>query len=178
VDQDRNGASVLDLVETPNIVRHSRNRATQEAVILWALASAQYPLKHKVIQGEATAVLIEAVSSFALNARRALEGSAKRSGIKLVQPRWRWVPNNHGEVVDDLWDSLNRIIHAKRLDVGWELLPKVSVIEGGAIVVPYVQAETDRRLLAFIDPLAMSHAFLYDALQVLDRETSLPPHIQ
>lgn len=152
----------MDRIGIENIVRHSRNRATEEAVMLWALASAQYPLNHRVIQEEVTIVLVEAVSSFAINARRALEGSAERSGIKLVQPRWQWTPNNGGEVVEDLWDSLNRVIHAKKLDVGWEKLPfGASVIADGAIVVPYVRAETDRRPLAFIDPFAMAHAFLY-----------------
>jgi len=29
-----------------------------------------------------------------------------------------------GEVAGDLWDSLNRIIHARKLEVGWEELPK------------------------------------------------------
>jgi hypothetical protein len=41
----------------------------------------------------------------------------------------------------------------KKLDVGWETLPEnASVIPVGAIIIPYVQAETDRRPLAFIDP--------------------------
>ncbi|HEX4811100.1 MAG TPA: hypothetical protein VH325_19325 [Bryobacteraceae bacterium] len=75
--------------------------------MLWALASAQYPLDHRVIQREATVVLIEAVSSFAINARRAPEGYTKRSGIKLAQARWHWSPKNRGEIVEDLWDSLN-----------------------------------------------------------------------
>ena len=159
----------MDRVETENIVRHSRQRATEEAVTLWALASAQYPLNHKVIQAEAAVVLIEAVSSFAINARRALESSVKRSGIKLVQPRWQWTPNTKGEIVDDLWDSLSRIIHAKRLDVGWEVLPTTaSVMAEGAIIIPYVLAETDRRPLAFIGPFAMAHAFLYKALPLLE----------
>jgi len=33
----------------------------------------------------------------------------------------------------------------------------------GALVVPYVRAATDRKKLAFIDPFALSHAFLYGA---------------
>ena len=151
-----------------SIVHHSQLRATEEAVILWALASAQYPLDHKTIQGRASVMLVEAVSSFALNARRALEASLERSQIKLVQPRWKWIPKMEGEIVTNLWDALNRIIHAKRLEVGWEKLPSdVSTIANGAIVIPYVQAETDRRALAFVDPFALAHAFLYKALPSL-----------
>ena len=69
----------------------------------------------------------------------------------------------------ELWDAMNRIIHARKLDVGWETVPsEVAVIAGGAIVVPYVQAETDRREYTFIDPFAMAHAFLYKALALLE----------
>ncbi len=128
-------------------------------------------MDHRVIQEEATALLIEAVSSFALNARRVLESIPERLSIALVQHRWQWVPKAKGEVVEDLWDSLNRIIHAKRLDVGWEKLPSnSSVIAAGAVVIPYIQAETDHRALAFIDPFALAHAFLYRALTVLDSD--------
>jgi hypothetical protein len=57
--------------------------------------------------------------------------------------------------------------------VGWEILPSnASVIAGGAIVIPYVQAETDRRALAFIDPFALAHSFLYKALPALDSFTT------
>jgi hypothetical protein len=155
-------------IQRESIVQHSLPRATEETVIIWALASAQYPLDHRVIQEKATVMLIEAVSSFAINARRALESVAGRSGLDLIQPRRHWVPKE-GEVVKDLWDALNRVIHAKKLDVGWEGIPSnISVIAGGAVVVPYVQAETDRRALAFIDPFAMAHAFLYNALATLE----------
>lgn len=69
----------------------------------------------------------------------------------------------------DLRDSLNRVIHARKLEVGWEELPSdASAIAAGAIVVPYIQAETDRRALAFIDPFAQAHAFLYHALPLLE----------
>jgi len=80
-------------------------------------------------------------------------------------------------VVSDLWDALNRIIHAQKLQVGFEKLPKeMEVIVGGACVVPYIQAETDRRKLAFIDPFALAHAFLYDVFpKLVAFEQNLPP---
>ena len=157
-----------------SIVQHSRTRATEEAVLLWALASAQYPLDYGVIQEEASVMLIEAISSFALNARRAFEASLERSQIELVQPRWQWIPKTKGEIVVNLWDALNRIIHAKKLEVGWEKLPgDSSVIANGAIVIPYVQAETDRRALAFVDPFALAHAFLYKALPILTSDNAI-----
>ncbi len=150
------------------ITRHSVMRASDEAVKLWALSSAQYPRQHGLILDVATASIIETVSAFALNARRALELLPQDKKFQLTQPRWQWAPTNDGEMVLDLWDALNRIIHAQKLDFGFEQLPKaVSVIAEGALVVPYVRAETDRKKLAFIDPFALSHAFLYGALPLL-----------
>ena len=82
--------------------------------------------------------------------------------------RWKWEPMKAGEKVASLWDALNRVIHARKLYVGFEQLPEsASVIDGGAIIVPYIRAETDRKELAFIDPFALSHAFLYGALPAL-----------
>jgi len=146
------------------ITRHSLDRAADEAVQLWALASAQYPQQHGLIVEVATTSIIEVVSSFALNARRALEVLPPSEKYPLIQPRWQWKPRSDGEVVGNLWDALNRIIHAQKLVVGFEQLPpQASVIDGGTLVVPYVQAATDRKKLAFIDPFALSHAFLYGA---------------
>ena len=86
----------------------------------------------------------------------------------LNSARWIWDPSINGEKVADLWDALNRIIHARKLYVGFERLPdNVSVIDGGAIIVPYIRAETDRKELAFIDPFSLSHAFLYGVLPAL-----------
>jgi hypothetical protein len=156
------------------ITRHSINRAADEAVQLWALASAQYPKQHERIISVAAISIIEVISSFALNARRALEALPPSETFPLAQPRWQWVPISHQEVVGNLWDALNRIIHAKRLEVGFEQLPQqASVIDGGVLVVPYIRAATDRKELAFIDPFALSHAFLYGAyprLEAIQRE--------
>ena len=147
------------------ITEHSLHRAADEAVRLWALASAQYPKSHELIVQVATTAIVEVVSTFALNARRALEVLPPSLKFPLAQPRWSWTPKSDGELVSDLWDALNRIIHAQQLKVGFEELPaNVAVIDGGAFVVPYVKAATDRRKLAFIDPFALSHAFLYGAL--------------
>ncbi|WP_423372423.1 hypothetical protein [Burkholderia sp. LMG 32019] len=146
------------------IIHHSVSRAADEAIKLWALASAQYPKRHSLILNVATASIIEAVSAFSLNARRALEVLPQGQKFGLAQPRWQWTPTTDGEIVADLWDALNRIIHAQKLDVGFEELPKnIGVLAEGSLVVPYVRAATDRRKLAFIDPFALSHAFLYGA---------------
>ena len=147
------------------VTAHSLTRASDEAVRLWALASAQYPKSHSLIIEIATTAIVEAVSTFALNARRALEVLPAGVKFPLTQPRWKWAPTAEGEVVNDLWDALNRIIHAQKLQVGFERLPmNVAVIDGGSLVVPYVKAATDRKKHAFIDPFALSHAFLYNAL--------------
>lgn len=151
-----------------NITLHSIDRASEEAVSLWSLASSQYPLKNRLIQEYAKTTIIEVLSSFALNARRAMEVLPPKVKYPLNSARWQWEPSSKGEKVADLWDALNRIIHARKLHVGFERLPdSVSVIDGGAIIVPYIQAETDRKELAFIDPFSLSHAFLYGALPAL-----------
>lgn len=163
------------------IVRHSLERAAEEAVRLWALGSAQYPRRHQPIVEAARIAAVEAVSAFALNARRAMEALPKSDKFALAQPRWHWAPTKGGEVVSDLWDALNRVIHARKLEVGFVELPAdTSVIDGGALVIPFVQAETDRRALAFIDPFALSHAFLYQVLprlQSLQVEEGEPPSL-
>ena len=163
------------------ITAHSLNRASDEAVRLWALASAQYPKSHPLIIEVATTAIVEVVSTFALNARRALEVLPPGVKFPLAQPRWNWAPATDGELVKDLWDALNRIIHAQKLQVGFEQLPTdVAVIDGGSLVVPYVKAATDRKKLAFIDPFALSHAFLYGALPSLHGLASgdTPPVLQ
>ena len=81
------------------ITRHSLNRAADEAVQLWALASAQYPKQHVLILEVATTSIIEVVSSFALNARRALEALPPSEKFPLVQPRWQCVHRADGHVV-------------------------------------------------------------------------------
>ena len=163
------------------VTAHSLNRASDEAVRLWALASAQYPKSHPLIIEVATTAIVEVVSTFALNARRALEVLPPGVKFPLAQPRWNWTPTTDGELVKDLWDALNRIIHAQELQVGFEQLPtNVAVIDGGSLVVPYVKAATDRKKLAFIDPFALSHAFLYGALPRLHGLASgdTPPVLQ
>jgi hypothetical protein len=54
------------------IIKHSADRATEEAVVLWSLASTQFPKNNMGLIEEASARMIEVVSVFALNARRML----------------------------------------------------------------------------------------------------------
>jgi len=150
------------------ITRHSAVRAAEEAVVLWSLASTQFPKNNELFLEETSARMIEVVSAFALNARRMLESFKNRPDVLLSQKRWKWKPTNKGDVVSELWDALNRIIHAKRLLVGFESLPDdISIIDSGAVVIPYIQAETDRRELAFIDFFALAHAYLYEVYPLL-----------
>lgn len=150
------------------IAHHSLTRAGDEAVRLWTLSSAQYPKQHKLMLDIATASVIEAASAFALNARRAMELLPPSEKFALSQSRWTWRAAKGAEVVKDLRDALNRIVHASVLDVGFEDLPNdVCAIEGGALVIPYLRATTDRRPRAMIDPFSLSHAFLYGVMPKL-----------
>jgi uncharacterized protein (DUF1778 family) len=149
------------------ITRHSITRAAEEAVKLWALASTEYPKQHDAICDLAAVIIIETVSTFALNARRAMEVLPTSQKFQLDQKRWR-SPLNGAEVVSDLWESLNRIIHAQKLDALFaDITAEQAIIPAGSLGVTYVQAATDRKTLALIDPFALSHAFLYGALPQL-----------
>lgn len=150
------------------ITLHSIEKASEQAVKLWALSSAQYPLQNRHIQETVEPTIVEVLSSFSLNARRSMEVLPPKVKYPLTAARWKWKQTKKGEKVVGLWDALNRIIHAKKLIVGFERLPEnVSVIDGGAIAIPYIQAETDRKELAFIDPFSVAHAYLYNVLPSL-----------
>lgn len=98
-----------------HITRHSITRAAEEAVKLWALASTEYPKQHDAMCDLAAIIIIETASTFALNARRALEVLPKTQKFQLDQKRWQNTPKDV-EVVSDLWVGLSRIIHAQKLD--------------------------------------------------------------
>ena len=150
------------------IAAHSAQKATDEGVRLWALASAQFPVRHGLILDAAETAIIEVISSFALNARRAMETLPGKERYELTQPRWKWDTKDGDEVVRELRDALNRIIHAQQLEVRFvKLPPSVSVIDGGAVVVPFLHARTDRKSTACIDPFALAHVYLYKVLPQL-----------
>ena len=160
------------------VTQHSIVRAGEEATKLWAFSSAQFPINQRLIQLITTGIMLEAITTFAVNARRAMEMLPGSKQFSLRQPRWDWEPTKMNEVVHDLWDALSRIIHAKELQIGYEKLPpKALSIESGSIVIPYVQARTDRKELSFIDPFALAHAFLYDVLPLFVTEGKYPPQV-
>lgn len=151
------------------VTKHSVDRATDEAVRLWSFASTQYPIQDGVvIQEKLEYMVVESASAFSFNARRAMEVLPRDREFRLCQPRYEWRPTVDGEVVGNLRDALNRIIHSGKMIVGFERLPPESaVMPGGAYVIPYLRAETDRRKLSFIDTFALSHCFLYQVLPEL-----------
>ena len=163
------------------ITTHSAQKATDEGVRLWALASAQFTARHGLILEAAEAAIIEVISSFALNARRAMELIHGKEKFELKQPRWNWAPKNGDEIVRELRDALNRIIHAQQLEVRFVQLPEsLSVIDGGAAVVPFLHARTDRKATACIDPFALAHVYLYEVLPKISAKalsTENPPAV-
>jgi hypothetical protein len=147
------------------ITQHSLNQATNAASLLWSLASAQYPEKNQLLVDTAIAEMIEQLDIFALNTRRVMERLQKQKPVQLTSKRWVWTPSSEMPVVSNFQDALNHIIHAHTLEVGVERLPReTSVIDGGAVVIPYVLAKTDKREKAYIDPFALAHAFFYQVL--------------
>ena len=153
------------------IIAHSITRSTDEAVKLWAFASAQYPTLYPQMINTVANSIIESVSVFALNSRRSLVLLPYNKKFLLSQPRWIWMPySDNDELILDFRDALNRVIHAKELKVGFESVPNhMSVIENGTVVVPYVKAATDRKRLSYIDLFSLSYAFLYDVLPMINQ---------
>jgi hypothetical protein len=156
------------------ITKHSLSRAFDDAVKLWSLSSTQYPKQQTLILDSAAVLVIDTVSSFALNARRSMELFTNKEKFQLKQSRFNWEPSNSGVKVNDLRDAFDRVIHAKQLKVGFELLPKKDsvIVDSDAVIIPYIQAETDRKPLEFIDTFALSHAFLYHAYPLLVKKIS------
>jgi len=154
------------------ITLHSARRAQELAATLWALASAHYPAQHEPVLNAASQATIETISNLALNARRSMEAlPANGQSFPLTQSRWTWQPTESSSsipMVKNLREALNGVIHAQALYVGFEKLPDaVDTIDGGALVIPYVQIRTDRKELSFVDPFAVAHAFLYGPLPTL-----------
>ena len=151
------------------VARHSIDRAIEHAVHLWAFSSTQFPQNNLIVVDRAHVIILDKVSIFSLNARRALEILPRNRKFILNQSRWQWGTSENHEHVRDLFDALNRIIHAQTLDIGFVRIPEdLSVIQGGAVVVPFIKAKTDRRPISFIDLFALSHSFLYEAVPELN----------
>lgn len=151
------------------VIIHSSQRASDQVLVLWAISSAQYPKENTNILNVATRQMMEAISQFSLNARRALETTPKSKKFDLTQSRWNWEPTGEHELVKDFRFAANRIIHAKSLRVGFEQVPaSLAVIVDGAVVIPYVEATTEDRKAAMIDPFAFAHAYLYQVAPYLD----------
>ena len=147
------------------ITDHSIQQASHSASVIWAIASAQYAQQNELLRDTIIAELISQLDLFALNARRAIERLPKGEPIELDTPRWKWEPTNDMPVVTMFDRALNHIIHAASLEIGFEKLPdQLSVIYGGASIIPYFHAETDQHKKAFIDPFALSHAYFYKVL--------------
>ena len=112
--------------------------------------------------------IVDALSMFAISARRAMETMEGNNKFSLVEKRWEWEPTNGGEKVCDFGEALNRIIHARTMEVGFIEVPRhISLIEAGAICVPFVRAATDRLPDAFIDLFALSYGYLFEVVPEL-----------
>ena len=148
------------------ITRHSMERAREEAVRLWSLASTQFPIQNKDIQESLDYMMIESVSAFSFNARRATEELPYDCKFPLHQRGFVW--EAEGEEVSDFRDALNRTIHSREMEIGYvKLPPKMSVIHGGAYVIPFIKVKTDKRPLALVDIFALSHCYLYEVFPKL-----------
>ena len=114
--------------------KHSADRATDEAVRLWSLANTQYPIHDGVIMQERLEfMVIESASAFSFNARRAMEALLRNHEFRLHQSRYEWRPMDDGEVMVNFRHALGRIIHSRKMAVGFERLPdELSIVSEGA----------------------------------------------
>lgn len=103
-----------------------------------------------------------------------MEVLPKNSKYLLKEAWWNWEPTTSKNKISDLWESLNFIIHAQDLQVGFEKLPEnTSIIQNGAICIPYLLAKTDRKELSYVDPFAISHAYLYQVMPQLYKSRNI-----
>lgn len=154
------------------IIRKSFDLALDEATLLWGMTSTAYPKKHDLVINTLAVKMLEVVSSFALNCRRILEQFPKNTKFKMTSSRWKWKAIDNRPVINDLWDAINYIIHAKTLQSGFEALPEdLSFIIGkdNSVFIPYILVETDHKASAYIDVFSMIYCFLYDVVEAFDQ---------
>ncbi len=152
----------------PSDIAFRSNRAASEsAARIWALASAEYPERHQPIMDAVQDAITEEVSVFAVNARRVVE-FFDLPQVEIGASRWLWESTVGAEKVTVLKHALDRILHARTLTVAFVKTPKhVSVIEGGGVVVPFLEIETDHRSAALVDLFSLAHGYLYQVLPLV-----------
>ena len=145
------------------IIQQSAARAATSAAVIWAMSTAQYPWPRLLIINEIEAAIIDEVSTFAVNARRAMDALPPPRTRYALTPRRDppWEGAERGVPVTALREALDRVVHASRLTVNFHVLkPQESTIEYGAALLTSLAIETDRRAVAHVDPLAMADAYL------------------
>lgn len=146
------------------IVEHSARRAAEAAAVIWAMASAQYPFGGSIVLDVIQDAMIDTVTTFAVNARRAMAALGERSYP--LTPRRTFVGRtgpfpDSAEPVTELIVALHRIVHATRLDVPfWYDDDGPPPIDETALVITTLLIETDRWALAWVDPFSMASAYL------------------
>jgi hypothetical protein len=155
--------------QAESILVHSIDRSTAAAAALWAIGSAQYPMSNPILCNQAINAMTEALTTFAVNCRRALQGLNRPFSIRTAGP-WNWKPEAEAEVatafVVDFRDALNRIVHADRLVVVLVPLPPslARIADGPSLAFPAVEVRTDHKPLAFVDYFGLASTYFSDVV--------------
>lgn len=98
---------ILMLGRSMSIVRNSHVIAHKDAIKIWAVCGAQYVNNIDILHS-IEIHLQKQISSFALNARRALESFDKNTKFSLKTTCWSLSGNVPEDFIEkDLWSALN-----------------------------------------------------------------------
>jgi hypothetical protein len=134
--------------------------AIRDAVSITALSGSVY-FPTEFIIDEVQRQLLDKVTSFAIHARRALE-IANLRGIQIEGGRWRFVaPPPELKEERNLWDAINKIIHARHLQVYvFQRSPsEIFLGPGFEWVLMHLEVQSDREKV-HVSPFGLAYSYL------------------
>lgn len=152
------------------VAKQTIARAADDAIRLWALASAEYPLDHKPMTRRVKALVRETLCSFAVDARNCLDSLPPDLAFTLRRTRWNWKPSGRvrDAVPNDFREVLDRILDAARIELHFPTIAESdSVLEKPGFAVMFLRVHSDEGETALIDVFALSHCFLTQVLPEL-----------
>jgi len=135
-------------------------RAVKEAIAISAFAGTTWPAGNEVFLKAAMEQLLDHVASFALHARRHLEITGTK-GIQIVDSRWKFASGVENFALEtDLWVVINKILHARNLQVVTWNRDSSLFTSLGDRVVTHLEIQSDRGDAFYVCPFGMVYAYL------------------
>jgi hypothetical protein len=138
----------------------ARKSAFRDAIRLSALAYASYFPNDQIIS-EAERQIVDCLGSFAINARRTLE-LLDIQGVRIEGGRWKFkdAVKDLNEATD-LRDTVNKIVHARMLQVFvFQKETNVFLDAGHEWVFTYAAIRSDRGPTVHVNPVGLAYSFL------------------